>query len=50
MIQSAILDGYLLAGALSIRKNIQKIAVEYRDRKKRRDGIAISLPSSYSAL
>jgi hypothetical protein len=30
----AILDGYLLVVALSITKNIQKIAVEYRDRKK----------------
>jgi hypothetical protein len=34
MMQSAVLDGYLLAGALFIIKNIQKIAVEYRDRKK----------------
>ena len=44
-----ILDGYLLAGALFITKNINKIAIGI-SRYKKGDGVAISAPSSYSAL
>jgi hypothetical protein len=50
MMQSAVLDGYFLAVVLFITSTThnKKLLFEYRY-KKRREGLAISLPSSYSA-